>query len=139
MVRRRLGELGLAFHVVTIPRPSSQRQEVLAVSGQPTVPVLVTEDGVFTDENDILAYLEKTYGSPPRRPQAKAQLWPDDVSAHLDLLAERLEKTSEELAAISRAASSRKAVDLTNVLQVAAQAAADAAHWTAGRAESLRS
>ncbi len=139
MVRRRLGELGLAFQVITIPRPRSERQEVLAVSGQPTVPVLVTDDGVFADENDILAYLERTYGPAPKRPQAKAELWPTDLAAKLDALATRLAESSEELLAISRAAQVHQAVDLTNVLQVAGQAAADAARWTAGQAESARS
>ncbi len=139
LVRRRLGELGLAFDVITVPRPRSQRQEVLAVSGQPTVPVLVTDDGVFSDENDILAYLDRTYGQESRHAGDGPELWPAELAPRLDQLAATLAAASEELLAIARGASRRQEVDLGHVLQVAGQAASDAARWTAGQAEAARS
>lgn len=139
MVRRRLGELGLAFDVITVPRPRSQRQQVLAVSGQPTVPVLVTDDGVFSDENDILAYLERTYGPPPKKAESTHELWPTDLADRLDQLASTLAEVGDELQAVARGAKRREETDLGHVLAVAAQAAIDAGRWTAGRAEAARS
>lgn len=65
MVTDRLQKLGLAYDKVEVPPSRSQRQEVFAVSGQWTVPVLVLDDGtVFDDEDKILAYLDKTHPAP---------------------------------------------------------------------------
>lgn len=62
MVRSRMSELLLTYVCVNVPRDRSQRQEVIAVSGQPTVPVLVDGDVVLDDEEKILPYLEQKYG-----------------------------------------------------------------------------
>lgn len=62
MVRDKLGELGVAYEKVTVPRDRSQRQEVFDVSGQWTVPVLVDGDVMLDDEEKILPYLEQKYG-----------------------------------------------------------------------------
>lgn len=61
MVRQKLSDLEMTYVSVCVPRDQSQRGEVLRVSGQPTVPVLVDGDVVLTDENDILHYLERNY------------------------------------------------------------------------------
>ncbi len=60
-VRQKLSELLLTYVAINVPQDRSRRQEVIAVSGQPTVPVLVDGDVVIADENDIIAHLEKKY------------------------------------------------------------------------------
>jgi glutathione S-transferase len=62
LVVNRLSELGLAYETVEVPAAHADRHAVRAVSGQSYVPVLVDGDVVLDDENDILAYLDKTYG-----------------------------------------------------------------------------
>ena len=63
MVRQKLSDLELTYVSVCVSRDRSRRDKVLEVSGQPTVPVLVDGDRVFSDENEIIAYLDRTYGS----------------------------------------------------------------------------
>ena len=61
----KLDELGLEYESRMVPRAHSQRTEVEAVSGQTGVPVLVDEEhGVegMPESDDIVAYLERTYG-----------------------------------------------------------------------------
>ena len=62
MVRARMSDLLLTYVCVNVPRDRSQRQEVIQVSGQPSVPVLVDGDVVLDDEEKILPYLEQKYG-----------------------------------------------------------------------------
>lgn len=62
MVREVMSELQLTYININVPRDRSQRQEVLKVSGQPTVPVLVDGDVVLDDEEKIIPYLRETYG-----------------------------------------------------------------------------
>jgi glutathione S-transferase len=62
---RVLDKLGLDYDAVEVPIPHSQRREVLAVSGQPEVPVLVDGDIVIDDDDRIIPYLESTYGKKP--------------------------------------------------------------------------
>jgi glutathione S-transferase len=64
-VMRVLDKLGLDYDAVEVPIPHSQRREVLAVSGQPEVPVLVDGDIVIDDDDRIIPYLESTYGKKP--------------------------------------------------------------------------
>jgi glutathione S-transferase len=59
---RVLDRLGLAYEGIEVPIPHSQRREVLAISGQPEVPVLVDGDIVIDDDDRIIPYLEATYG-----------------------------------------------------------------------------
>ena len=62
----KLDELGLDYDSHEVPSSHSERTEVEAVSGQTGVPVLVDpEHGVegMPESDDIVAYLEKTYGS----------------------------------------------------------------------------
>ncbi|WP_101295308.1 glutathione S-transferase N-terminal domain-containing protein [Halegenticoccus soli] len=65
-VKNKLAELGLEYEARTVPRSRSDRTEVEEVSGQTGVPVLVDEEhGVegMPESDDIVAYLEETYGS----------------------------------------------------------------------------
>ena len=62
MVRSLMSDLLLTYVCVNVPRDRSQRQEVIAVSGQPSVPVLVDGDVVLDDEEKIIPYLKQKYG-----------------------------------------------------------------------------
>jgi glutaredoxin 3 len=65
-VKTKLDELDLEYVSHEVPRAHSERSEVEAVSGQTGVPVLVDPDhGVegMPESDDIVAYLEKTYGA----------------------------------------------------------------------------
>jgi len=64
-VMRKLDELGLAYEGVEVPIPHRDRREVIAVSGQPEVPVLVDGDVVIDDDDRIIPYLEARYGQKP--------------------------------------------------------------------------
>ena len=61
MVREVMSELQLTYININVPRDRSQRHEVLQVSGQPTVPVLVDGDVVLDDEEKIIPYLREKY------------------------------------------------------------------------------
>ena len=65
-VKNKLAELELEYESRMVPRSHSERTEVEEVSGQTGVPVLIDEDnGIdgMPESDDIVAYLEKTYGS----------------------------------------------------------------------------
>jgi glutathione S-transferase len=64
-VEDKLAELDLEYVSHEVPGARSARDEVEAVSGQRRVPVLVdTEHGIegMPESDDIVAYLERTYG-----------------------------------------------------------------------------
>jgi len=64
-VKQKLDELGLEYESHMVPRGHSDRDEVETISGQTGVPVLVDNDnGIegMPESDDIVAYLEKTYG-----------------------------------------------------------------------------
>jgi glutaredoxin 3 len=64
-VKRKLADLDLDYEKIEVPRRHGQRTEVEAISGQTGVPVLVDpEHGVdgMPESDDIVAYLERTYG-----------------------------------------------------------------------------
>ena len=61
----KLDELGLEYESHMVPSSHDERTEVKEVSGQTGVPVLVDkEHGVegMPESDDIVAYLEQTYG-----------------------------------------------------------------------------
>jgi glutathione S-transferase len=65
-VTNKLDQLGLEYESRSVPSAHSERTEVEEVSGQTGVPVLVDEDnGVegMAESDDIVAYLDRTYGS----------------------------------------------------------------------------
>lgn len=64
-VTQKLDELGLDYESHMVPASHADREQVEAVSGQTGVPVLVDHDhGVegMAESDDIVAYLEETYG-----------------------------------------------------------------------------
>jgi glutaredoxin 3 len=64
-VKQKLDELDLEYESHMVPSSHDERTEVEAVSGQTGVPVLVDEEhGVegMPESDDIVAYLEQTYG-----------------------------------------------------------------------------
>lgn len=62
-VREKLAELNLQYETIEVPKEKSLRQEVIQVSGQPSVPVLVDGDVIIADDdNQAVAYLEQKYG-----------------------------------------------------------------------------
>jgi glutaredoxin 3 len=65
-VRSKLTDLLLDYKAVNVARSHSERDEVKAVSGQTSIPVLVDGDVVLDDDDEMIPYLEKKYG------QAKA-------------------------------------------------------------------
>jgi glutathione S-transferase len=65
-VADKLDELDLEYDVVEVPRAHGARTEVEEISGQTGVPVIVDEEhGVdaMAESDDIVAYLEETYGA----------------------------------------------------------------------------
>jgi len=65
-VKNKLDELGLDYVSHEVPRSHSERTEVEEVSGQTGVPVLVDPDHDvegMPESDDIVAYLETTYGA----------------------------------------------------------------------------
>ncbi len=60
-VRKKMTDLLLDYKIVNVPHEKSERTEVLAASGQTSIPVLVDGDVVLDDDDDIIPYLEKKY------------------------------------------------------------------------------
>ena len=61
----KLDELDLDYESHMVTGPKSERDEVAEVSGQRGVPVLVDEENDvegMAESDDIVAYLEETYG-----------------------------------------------------------------------------
>jgi glutathione S-transferase len=66
-VKDKLDELELEYVSHEVPRSHGERTEVEDVSGQTGVPVLVDPDNDvdgMPESDDIVAYLERTYGTP---------------------------------------------------------------------------
>ncbi len=63
MVRNQLERMGIEYEKIDVPWPHHLRSDVMEISGQSTVPVMVDEDIVLSDENDIIDYLKKTYAN----------------------------------------------------------------------------
>ena len=65
-VKTKLDELGLEYVSHEVPRSHSERTEVKELSGQTGVPVLVDPDHDvegMAESDDIVAYLDETYGA----------------------------------------------------------------------------
>ena len=61
-VRAKMTDLLLDYKTVNVPRDHAERGTVQDVSGQTGIPVMVDGDVVLDDDDDIIPYLEKTYG-----------------------------------------------------------------------------
>jgi glutathione S-transferase len=62
-VRSKLTDLLLDYKTVNVPRSHAERGEVKAVSNQTGIPVMVDGDVTLDDDDDIIPYLDKKYGS----------------------------------------------------------------------------
>ena len=133
-MRRRLGELGLTFRVITAPKQRDQRTEVLAVSGQVAVPTMVVGDKVFVDENDILQWLDETY-------EARTRPEPGDLPAgtakELEEMANQVSAIMEKVKRVADAAAAAGKADPGNVLITASTNLAEAARWMRGQGDNL--
>ena len=61
-VRAKLSDMLLDYKIVNVPASHAQRTVVREVSGQTSIPVMVDGDVMLDDDDDIIPYLEKTYG-----------------------------------------------------------------------------
>ncbi len=64
-VEHKLDELGIDYETQDVPAPHAERHEVVQISGQTGVPVLVDPANDVTgmpESDDIVEYLEATYG-----------------------------------------------------------------------------
>lgn len=62
VVRQKLAELQVDYEQIIVPDIRPLRKTVHQVSGQYYVPVLKDGNRVLTETEDILDYLDKTYG-----------------------------------------------------------------------------
>ncbi len=62
VVRQKLAELHVDYEQIIVPDVRPLRKIVHEVSGQYYVPVLKDGERVLTETEDILDYLDKTYG-----------------------------------------------------------------------------
>ncbi|MEQ8834910.1 MAG: glutathione S-transferase N-terminal domain-containing protein [Miltoncostaeaceae bacterium] len=61
-VRQALENVGVSARLVEVPYERSGRTEVVAISGQPRVPMLVDGDEVVVDSRQIVRHLYARYG-----------------------------------------------------------------------------
>lgn len=62
-VARRLRKLGVEYRTERVPYNRGNRPEIVELTGQSRVPVLVAGDEVVHDSKRILQYLDRTYRS----------------------------------------------------------------------------
>lgn len=65
-VKEKLNDLNLKYDSIKVPNDHEKRDEVKEVSGQTAVPVLVDENKDIegmSESDEIIKYLEKTYGN----------------------------------------------------------------------------
>jgi glutathione S-transferase len=60
---RKLRKLGIEHRTERVPRRRSNRPEIVELTGQRRVPVLVDGDEIVHDSKRIVEYLEHRYGS----------------------------------------------------------------------------
>jgi glutathione S-transferase len=75
--RQAFANVGVEYEAIEVPRDRSARDEVVALSGQPLVPVIVDGATVVWDSQRIVRYLYSTY-DPAARARSIDEL-PDDV------------------------------------------------------------
>src|SRR4051812_40514741 len=74
-VRQRLTELGLDFCALQVPVRPDDRNDMQEAVGESSIPVLVDGGQILRGDEEILAYLDRTYPEPDaaREHQAKAR------------------------------------------------------------------
>lgn len=65
VVRQALTELGLTYECVNVPADRDERDQLVAVSGQDDVPLLVDGDAVISGVNEIVVHLRRHHPAPP--------------------------------------------------------------------------
>jgi glutathione S-transferase len=65
-VARRLNKLGIEYRTERVRRRRSHRPEIVELTQQPYVPVLVDTEEVVSDSRRILEYLDWAYGEEPQ-------------------------------------------------------------------------
>ncbi len=65
-VRKKMTDLLLDYTVVNEPHSHAERHETKAASGQTSIPTMVDGDVVLDDDDTIIPYLEKKYGTPAK-------------------------------------------------------------------------
>ena len=60
-VRDLLDKKGLKYEIKNVPPNRQDRREVIKISGQTDVPVLVDGNKVIEDDDNIVPYLEENY------------------------------------------------------------------------------
>lgn len=72
-VRQRLTELGLPYVIRQVPVERCHRAELIASTGQESIPVLVARDEVIAGEEAILSYLNNQFIEPPEAELQRAR------------------------------------------------------------------
>jgi glutathione S-transferase len=63
--RQALANVGVGCEIVEVPYPRKERTELVELTGQPRVPVLVDGDEVIVDSRRIVRHLYQRYGGAP--------------------------------------------------------------------------
>lgn len=63
--RQALANVGVGCEIVEVPYPRDERTEVVRLTGQARVPVLVDGDEVIVDSRRIVRHLYQRYGGAP--------------------------------------------------------------------------
>ncbi len=69
-VRQALENVGRRYEAVQVPYEREEREEVLRISHQALVPVLVDGDTVLNGSREIVAYLYENYGDATKAERA---------------------------------------------------------------------
>jgi glutathione S-transferase len=78
---RRLNKLGLEYRTERVRRRRAHRPEIVELTKQRYVPVLVDGDEVISDSRRILQYLEWAYGEPSKASTAKQAEGPSTIES----------------------------------------------------------
>ncbi|MDX6556001.1 MAG: hypothetical protein QOD86_2196 [Miltoncostaeaceae bacterium] len=80
--RQALANVGVGCDIIEVPYPRDQRTELVELTGQPRVPVLVDGDEVIVDSRRIVRHLYRRYGGAAYdRSIAELDLQLDEASA----------------------------------------------------------
>jgi glutathione S-transferase len=90
-VRQHLTEVGLSYTVRQVPVEREDRVELVASTGQESIPVLVADGVVIAGEAAIVSYLNTRFAEPPEAEHQRAKA--------ARMRRTELEKACQELAA----------------------------------------
>lgn len=62
--RQALANVGVGCEIIEVPYPRNERGEILALTGQARVPVLVDDGEVIVDSRAIVRHVYARYGGP---------------------------------------------------------------------------